>query len=290
MKKDFLDQYYTKEDVSLKCCYTLENKLNKYIDFAKVKIVEPSAGTGSFVNSAKKVFGDDSDIIAYDKDPKADFIIKEDFLKLTLEFKKNVITIGNPPFGKRSNLAISFFNKVSEFSEVIAFIVPLQFNKYSVQNRLNKDFKLIFSENLKEDSFIHKNKSYKIRCCFQIWTKIDTTYENLRILKAPETSHPDFEMYQHNNTKETLKFFNKDTYKWDFAVPRQGFYDYSLKINDPKELKKNIQYIFFKAKNQKVKNRLLKIDFNELSKKNTTIPGFGKADLVEYYKEMFENE
>jgi len=49
MKKDFLDQYYTKEDVSLKCCYTLENKLNKYIDFAKVKFVEPSAGTGSFL-------------------------------------------------------------------------------------------------------------------------------------------------------------------------------------------------------------------------------------------------
>ena len=37
-----------------------------------------------------------------------------------------------PPFGKVSSLAIRFFNKCAQFSDVIAFIIPRTFNKVSV--------------------------------------------------------------------------------------------------------------------------------------------------------------
>lgn len=45
--------------------------------------------------------------------------------------------------------------------------------------------------------------------------------------------------------------------------------------------------MFIKAKDEIILERLLKIDFEKLSKKNTTIPGFGKADLVKEYKELY---
>ena len=90
------------------------------------------------------------------------------------------------------------------------------------------------------DAFIYNDKSCKVRCCFQIWTILDTPYENLRIVTAPEISHPDFKMFQYNNTEESLKYFDKEIYMWDFAVYRQGFYDYIERIEDASKLKKNI--------------------------------------------------
>jgi hypothetical protein len=36
--------------------------------------------------------------------------------------------------------------------------------------------------------------------------------KDLRIKERPITKHPDFEMYLHNNTQPTLKYFQKDKY------------------------------------------------------------------------------
>ena len=83
-----------------------------------------------------------------------------------------------------------------------------------------------------------------------------------------------------------LIYFQKDKYNWDFAVVRQGFYDYTQKIEKKKNLFKNRQYIFFKSKNEAVKQRLLQLDFTKLAQKNTIIPGFGKHDIVVAYNSL----
>ena len=90
-------------------------------------------------------------------------------------------------------------------------------------------------------------------------------------------------MYLCNNTQLTLKYFQKDKYNWDFAVVRQGFYDYTEKIVEESKLFKNRQYIFFKSKNKLAKQKLLQLDFAKLAQKNTIIPGFGKHDIVIAY-------
>ena len=110
---------------------------------------------------------------------------------------------------------------------------------------------------------------------------------DMRIRHSPQTKHPDFEMFQYNCTSEAAKFFDKSTYKWDFAVPRQGFKDYHAKETDSGKLDRRIQWIFFKAKNRTVLARLQKIDFEKLSQKNSTIPGFGKADVVAEYLSLY---
>ena len=270
-----LDQFYTKTEVAL----SLTKKLNAY-NLANYTFLEPSAGTGSFINALNFIFKEPK-IIAVDIEPKSSCIIKKDFLEFETKHK-NIFTIGNPPFGKRASLAIKFFNHASNFSNYIAFILPLQFQKWSVQKHLNKDFKLILDETLEPNSFIFNGKEYSVRCCFQIWTKLESKID-LRIKEAPPTKHKDFEMWQYNNTKETRKYFDKSKYKWDFAVARQGYYNYKNFIYDENKLNPKVQYIFFKANNNNTLEKLKNIDFEKLSKKNTTIPGFGKADVVKEF-------
>jgi len=94
---------------------------------------------------------------------------------------------------------------------------------------------------------------------FQVWTKRKTAQKDLRIKEKPITKHPDFEMYLHNNTQSTLKYFQKDKYQWDFAVVRQGFYDYAQKIKSTAKL----------------------------DQKNTITPSFGKHDVVVAYNGLF---
>ena len=61
-------------------------------------------------------------------------------------------------------------------------------------------------------------------------------------------------MYQYNRTKKALEFFD---YRWDFAVPRQGYVDYSFKAFSKAECDRRQHWILFKATNQAVLSRLL---------------------------------
>ena len=98
-----MDQFYTNEDVSIKCFEILKKEVN--IESYDIQL-EPSAGTGSFyklMNPQKR--------IGLDIEPKYKGIIKQDFLTYNPDASKSYICIGNPPFGKVSSLAIKFFNK-----------------------------------------------------------------------------------------------------------------------------------------------------------------------------------
>ena len=294
VEKD-LDQFYTKDEVALECVDFLFNALKDIdIDTAKLKFLEPSAGGGAFIRAlnAKNVLIDNN-IYAFDLDPHQPYILKNDFLNNNisnlLPDKSNLVTIGNPPFGKRAKLAAQFVNISFYYSDVVAFILPLQFQKHSAQNMINGHAKLVFVQKLKPNSFLFKDKDYDVRCCFQIWTVKKTSLKDVRLRGKPITQHKDFEMFQYNNTEEAKKYFDKEKYKWDFAVPRQGYKDYTIKETDPNKMDPRTQWIFFKAKNQTILSRLMNIDFDKLSKKNTSTPGFGKADVIEEYVNLYED-
>ena len=280
-----LDQFYTRSDVAEHCCRILEEKFGRDF-FSGKKFLEPSAGTGAFVSACRRVFGDDADIRFYDIDPKFEGTVRADFLKKKIR-NRHLVTIGNPPFGQKSSLAIDFFNHASENSDIIAFVVPVQFEKFSVQRHLSSRFRLIHSERLDSNSFIHAGSEYSVRCVFQIWTTLDIG-EDLRIREAPPTKHPDFELFIYNNSKYSLKYFDKKKYGWSFAVPRQGYYDYSERIVREEDLNPRIQYMFFKADSAAVLKRLDSIDYAGLSLGNTTVPGFGKADIVREYSRILK--
>lgn len=130
-----LDQYYTSEEVACHCLSIVRMVLKGE---TITDVIEPSAGNGVF---SKKIKG----CIAYDVDPKDDTIIKEDFLKLTLEYKQGRLFIGNPPFGARNVLSVAFYKKCVQNGDYIAFILPIsQLNN----NQQMYDFDLIYSEDL----------------------------------------------------------------------------------------------------------------------------------------------
>lgn len=275
-----LDKYYTKPDVALLVWNDLKSFL-KEIGLKGYTVVEPSAGDGKMLDviDVKKKKG-------FDLLPESENIIKLDFIKNNLRRyvrTKNVVFFGNPPFGKKGKLAIDFVNKSLSYGNTVGFIIPIQFKKYSVQSQINKKAKLVFERELPEDSFILADKTYKVRCVFQIWT-LEEYAIDLRLGK-PVTEHPDFEMWQYNCTTEALKFFD---YNWDFCVLRQGYGNFNeFHYPDSKnELSRKKQWIFIKAKDDVILSRLKSIDYDKLSQLNTATKGFGKHDLVKEYSRL----
>ena len=288
-EKDF-DQFFTKDSVAEECLADLVEVLgsDSGYDLKDVCFLEPSAGGGSFLRALDK--SNYKKYYACDIDPKDDRVVKHDFLNDDisgdLPEKKAVVVIGNPPFGRRARMAAAFINKALEYTDTVGFILPLQFQKHSAQNKLVKSARLVFDKTLIPDAFVFNGKSYVVRCCFQVWTT-RSFGKDLRLRSSPITKHKDFDMWQYNNTREAEKYFDKEAYGWDFAIPRQGYKDYTLKETDPEKMDHRTQWIFFKAKSPEVLERLNQIDYDKLSKKNISIPGFGKADVIKEYEALF---
>lgn len=264
-----LDQFFTNPVVAASCVANVAQYVS--MDMA---VLEPSAGDGAFFFELAKRY---PNVVGCDIDPRFNAVIKQDYLTST--FTPDAV-IGNPPFGKRSALAIQFFNHAAKTAQVIAFIVPIQFRKWSVQSKLDKRFALVSDELLPEDSFLVDGKPYKVRCCFQVWLLDCDKNLDMRLKNAPATAHPDFTMHQYNNTQAALKVFDQE---FDFAVPRQGYQDYTRKEVFVDKCERSIQWVLIKAHSEQALETLLNIDYAELAKRNTTTPGFGKADIVDAY-------
>lgn len=278
-----LDKFYTQKHISQKCFEYLTSKLN--IPNEAIYL-EPSAGDGSFLSFLPRY-------IALDIAPEDKRIQKQDFLNYKTD-KIDFITIGNPPFGKRSKLAIDFFNKASTISEVIAFIVPVSFMKWSVQKNLTKDFALYDYMYLEPESFSSNGEPYSVRTIFQIWVKKNSQYDkgiDLRLTKQPPISYPDFKIWQYNATKGAIKYVEED---WKYATYRQGYHDYNkiFTREDYNLIKSNMigekkqQFFFIKPLTEEAEKIILQMDFNALAERNTATPGFGKGDFVSYYIEL----
>lgn len=258
MKSKTLDQFYTKKEVA-KYCY---EEICKILDIKNYKIIEPSAGTGSFSD----LFHDN--FIALDLDPKKEYIKKQDFFDFNFENEKKekIITIGNPPFGKNSSLAIKFFNKSSEYSDYICMILPRTFKKDSVVNKLNLNFHLFKEIKLNKKSFIFNEKEYDVPCVFQIWKKSD-----IKRNKINQKIKSDY-----------FEFVSKENA--DFAIRRVGGLagkviidfekykepsHYYLRVND------NICKLELIEKLKKIYNKL-----NEKAKDTAGNPSLSKFELI----------
>ena len=281
-----LDQFYTKPTMARHCHRQLISALpNLGARADECFFIEPSAGAGNFYRllSGKNKIG-------LDIAPRCDGIVRGDFL--TWDFRppsgfsrERIVVVGNPPFGRRARMAVDFFNRAAEFADTIAFIVPMQFRKYSAQSKLHASFKLVRDRALPPNAFYRENgRDFDANCAFQIWTRLETSLANRRILKPPPIAHPDFEMRQYNNTQAALKVFDAP---FDFAVPRQGYEDYSRREKRAENCERQKQWILFAAESRAVLRRLMTLDFWRLSRKNTTIPGFGKADVVGEYGRQY---
>lgn len=187
-----LDKFYT-SDTAAK---TFIEYVQSFIDLSEFdNIIEPSAGAGALLNHLP------SHTIGVDLMPERDDIIASDFFDFTYPTGRN-ITIGNPPFGNRSKLAIEFFKHAAVSSEVIAFIIPVTWEKFSIHKQLPLGWALIATERLPEVSFELDGRPYKVRCCMQVWVKSDSS--STRKTSPEPGTHPDFLIKHGYNSDATF--------------------------------------------------------------------------------------
>lgn len=169
-----IDKYYTKEEIVDLCV----NYVKQNIKISKTKdiIVEPSAGNGVFYNALLKLC---KNIRLFDIKPDSDIVTEMDFLHVTPKCIQpdkelsslTIHTIGNPPFGRQSSMAIKFIKHAATFSKSISFILPKSFKKESMRKTFPLSFHLIFECDLPDKSFTVNGHDHDSPCIFQIWEK-----------------------------------------------------------------------------------------------------------------------
>jgi len=250
-RKINLEQFFTTE-INAKFC------LSKLDLFKYERIIEPSAGSGSFSNLIENC-------IAYDIEPRNKNIIKQDFLQLDIsKTKGKTLIVGNPPFGRQSSLAIKFINKSATFADTIAFILPNSFKKESLLNRLNKHLFLKEVYDLPENIFFFENETFTIPCSFFV-----------------------YEVREEERTKKELpiitdfSFVNKE--EADCSIRRVGFYAGKIEgLNVSTS-----SHYFVKWNNEKAKENYSKLKFNL---DNTVgAKSLSKTEIIRKYYETFYN-
>jgi hypothetical protein len=137
--------------------------------------VEPSAGDGAFSSLLTPV-------TAYDLNPLAEGIRRTDFLTVRLVRNTRRVVVGNPPYGRQSELAVRFLNHAASLSDTIAFILPPTFRKWSIQSRIDSTLSLVLCEDVPSQRYYTPDGSVitNHRRVFQIWQR--GVSPNLRII------------------------------------------------------------------------------------------------------------
>lgn len=200
--KHELDKFYTKDEVAKRLIGLLD--LDSYD-----AIIEPSAGGGAFSRHLVKY-----NLYAYDISPESPEVIELDWFDLDTQYfndkYKNVLVVGNPPFGVGGSLAIDFIKQATKVADTIAFILPKSFMKDTLMNKIPLNYWLkedvVGSRGLElEDRIFTLNgEGYGVPCVFQIWEK----REELR------------EQVVYRTTSKYIEFVGKD--EADFRVQRVG--------------------------------------------------------------------
>ena len=189
------EQYFTDPVIAEK----FVSQIDSLYDISSYDIVlEPSAGSGNFLK-----YLPEETRIGLDIEPQTDEVIQSDFFDWEPDNwnplfgdTPKIITIGNPPFGRNSDLALRFFHHASQYSDVICFIIPITWVKYSIHKKLPSDFGLYYSEVLDPFGFIYPDGSRiknEIRCVAQCWSRFNVGM-NQRIYQKPKQHHHDFEV------------------------------------------------------------------------------------------------
>ncbi len=274
-----LDQFYTKEKYARLCYDALLEHLGEMRDH--MHFIEPSAGDGAFYDLLPR-----NRRVGVDLDPKRGGLMKRDFFLWSPRGGRNAsrVVVGNPPFGKRGNVAVDFLRKATEIADTVAFIVPMCFRKHAIHKKLPKDLKLAKQMRLPKDAFrLADGKPFDVNTIFQIWTRANVE-RDLRQTNPLPIRHPDFLMRQYNNTKEALKVFDSP---FSFAVPCQGWQNYARRETRAEACEKSKQWMLLQASG-KALDRLLAFDYERLARDTgTSVPGFRKGDLVQSYTEIY---
>lgn len=207
-----------------------------------------------------------ADTVAVDVDPRYPGIRKADFLNSVFSSDREIVTIGNPPFGKNASMAIKFFNHAASFSKYIAFVLPRSCRKTGIVNRLDRAFHLIHDKNVPDFVVLFEGKPHNVRTTFQVWERRD----ELRELIPVETSHPDFELTDLNHA--------------DFAIQRVGVH--AGKIHHDSTERPTSHYFIRDTSDLApgtVESIMRQLDYASVVGNVAAVPSLAKSELISMY-------
>lgn len=173
------EQYYTPPQVVEVVLDCLDRAFPNWVERP---FLEPAGGTGSFIDAAlnRGVL----EITSWDIEPLHPLVNRGDFLAQSLALK-GAVCATNPPFGRNHALSIPFFNHAANFCDVIAFIVPRSWRKWTIQNKLNRSFHLVSDQDLQVNYLAADGSEAhafdKLRTCIQVWSRQDAHRNLVRI-------------------------------------------------------------------------------------------------------------
>jgi len=233
------EQYYTPKKVAEAI---FERIISKNPDLSKSVFLEPAGGTGVFIEVAKS-YGFDS-VVSMDIEPKHPEVALGDFLKSDLEIE-NAICITNPPFGRNNALSVPFFNKAAEYSDLIAFIVPKSWHKWSVLNRLDLNFHMVDSWDLhidyQDDRGFESHGVGNLKTCVQVWRRQE--------IPRTKVSVPDYGIIQKTTHEEA-----------DVSLTIFGYGCGTVRTDFPR--RKNTTQMFLKLEHPMALEALQSVDFS----------------------------
>ena len=264
------DKYYTPPELAKE----LIVKTIRFIGAENITdVIEPSAGNGSF----SKWFG--NNCTAYDIEPEAEGIIKQDFLTLDLPYKKGRLIIGNPPFGNSNHTSRKFYKKATELGDYIVFIQPISQYKNNLQMYL---FDLVYSEDLG----VVKYSDRELHCCFNIYKRP----ENGILNKQPDYTLKDITIIEHRRKKgeyQTAK--NKDiSPDYDYAMCNFGNGCFG-KV--PEYIEQYANELYFYCHKKEFLPRMLELlEFNTIREytKSISMKRLSKMRFYKYLKDNIE--
>lgn len=211
------DQFFTDKNTVTECLSILKSKLIDIgVDENEYSYIEPSAGDGSFLLELPK-----NKRIGVDIEPKNGEIIQANFLNWYPPNGK-YITVGNPPFGLRGNLALRFINHASKFSDFVAFILPQIFESEGKGNCMDrvKDMNLIHTQKIPSKFYYPNGESVVVNVIFQIWSK------HHKIEKNVESVSEFIKIYSVSDGGSPSTTRNKEMwYKCNYYLPTTCFED-----------------------------------------------------------------
>lgn len=276
IRDEGLDKFYTVPNYSKKC-------IDKVFEFYNIHdfdlIVEPSAGNGSFFT---QIHGENK--IGIDISPDNPNLLKMDFFDYVPPIdKKNILVIGNPPFGKVSSMAIKFFNQSAKWANIIAFIIPRTFRRPSVQNKLDKMFHLFYDEDvpMKPCCFTPK---MMVKCCFQIWCKKATERHFVELPKK----HDDWDFLSFGPIDENGQ--PTPPMNSDFAIRAYGGKIGEIKIENLEQLRpKSWHWIKSNIDKKNLINIFSKLDYSD-SLNTARQNSMGRGELVKLYNDFVNSK
>ena len=163
------EQFYTPTALAEELIVDVLNVVEDAWDY---EWIEPAGGTGNFIEPVKSR---GLRFKSWDIEPKSVDVSNGNFLEQDLG-EELVVVYGNPPFGRNNSLSVKFFNHAASFDavEYIAFLIPRSWRKWSVQDKLAANFRLVFDKDITDDFVDDTGVPHKgghLKTCFQIWKR-----------------------------------------------------------------------------------------------------------------------